>query len=93
MDISLLDSNDLKELNQKLDSILQKLNEKQPPQSEWLTVEEVMKALHISKRTVFSYLSQGILGGSHLSGKRKLFFKKTDVEKLLTDHYLKSFKN
>lgn len=91
MSLSLIEDQKLQELNTKLDSIIQKLDEKQPPQSEWLTVEEVMKELHISKRTVFAYLEQGKLGGSHLAGKRRLFFLRKDVVNLISDNYQKAF--
>ena len=91
MTFSLIEDQKLLELNTKLDSIIQKLNDKHQPKSEWLTVEEVMKELHISKRTVFAYIEQGKLGGSHLAGKRRLFFLRKDVENLISDNYQKAF--
>ena len=91
MSYSLIEDQKLLELNTKLDSIIQKLDEKQPPPSEWLTIEEVMKELHISKRCIFTYITQGKIGGSHLAGKRKLFFKREDVNKLISDNYFKAF--
>ena len=93
MNVSLNEDQTIIELNKKLDFIIQKLNEKTVPQSDWLTVDEAMKQLHISRRTVFCYITEGKLGGSHLAGKRKLFFKRSDIEKLISDNYQKAFKN
>ena len=93
MSYSLIEDQKVIELNTKLDSIIQKLNEKNQPQSEWLTIDEVMKVLHISKRTVFSYISSGQLSATHLAGRRKLFFLSKDVTDLLSKFYLKAFKN
>jgi len=94
MDFKLVDSKTIEELNQKLDQILQHLIEKanQPKESEWMDLADVAQALKVTKRSVFNYINEGKLSFSHLAGHRKLFFKREDVNKMISDHYIKSFR-
>jgi len=93
MEFKLLSAETIDEFNQKLDTILQKLNEhSQPKESEWMDVSEVCQALKVSKRSIFNYINQGYLSFSHLAGRKKLFFKREDVVKMISNHYTKSFR-
>jgi excisionase family DNA binding protein len=93
MDLKLVTTEAMEELNQKLDTILLKLNEKiYPKESEWMDVNEVCQALKISKRSIFNYISQGHLGFSHLTGQKKLYFKREDVNKMISNHYVKPYR-
>jgi hypothetical protein len=93
MDFKLIESKTVEELNQKLDTILLKLNDNTPKkESEWMDLSEVCLALKVSKRSIFNYINQGILSFSHLGGKKKLFFKRDDINKIIADHYKKSFR-
>ena len=51
--------------------------------TDWIFSEDVMKILGISKRTLYRYVSEGILPCYKPTGGR-LFFKRTDVENLIS---------
>ncbi|NCC73741.1 MAG: DNA-binding protein, partial [Sphingobacteriia bacterium] len=54
---------------------------------DWLPADEVIKLLNISRRTFFNWRDNGILRVSSVRGK--FYCKRSDMEKLLADHYKK----
>lgn len=59
----------------------------QIPPFNWITADEVIRLLGISRRTFFNWRDEGILGVSSVRGK--LYCKKSDLEKVLDNHYKK----
>lgn len=57
------------------------------PPFNWISASEVIRLLGISRRTLFNWRDEGIIGISSIRGK--LYCKRSDVEKLLADHYKK----
>ena len=55
----------------------------------WLDTLEVCQILKISKRTLQSYRDNGVLPFSQVSGK--IYFKASDIEHHLENHYKPSF--
>lgn len=51
--------------------------------TDWIFSEDVQKILGISKRTLYRYVSEGILPCYKPTGGR-LFFKRSDVENLIS---------
>ena len=62
---------------------------KQPLTNSWLTIEETMAQLKVSKRTLQTYRDTGRIGFSKIEGK--IYFKATDIEEFLERHYHKPF--
>jgi len=56
--------------------------------SEWLTIEQTMKILNVSKRTLQSYRDNKNLGYSQICGK--IFFKMSDIKEFLDRYYVPS---
>lgn len=56
--------------------------------TDWIFSEDVQKILGISKRTLYRYVSEGILPSYKPTGGR-LFFKRTDVENLISGNLSK----
>lgn len=57
-------------------------------QEKWIDGQEMMMTLHISKRTLQTLRDTGILKYSRINGK--LFYKVSDLEKLLEKNYSQS---
>lgn len=53
----------------------------------WLTSDEVCHLLSISKRTLSSYRSRGIIPYAQIA--RKIYFKASDIDDYLDAHYFK----
>lgn len=62
---------------------------KQPLTNTWLTIEETMAQLKVSKRTLQTYRDTGRIGFSKIDGK--IYFKAIDIEEFLERHYHKPF--
>ena len=84
-------TNQFTELNRKLDLVLKNQSENINPIADWWDLSRVCRELNITKRTVFNYIHDGLLGCSHLAGDKKLFFKKNEIEKLISDHFVEAF--
>ena len=72
----------------KIDAIADTMTRKakQNPLNEtWIDIQEACQLLKISKRTLQSYRDNGILPYSQISGK--IYFKASDIEKHLENHY------
>ncbi len=57
----------------------------------WIDGQDVMLALHISKRTLQSLRDTGILPYSRINGK--FYYKVADIEKLLESNYSRNLKS
>ena len=80
------------QLIDKIEAIAANMNKKSkenPLTDTWLDIQEVCQLLKISKRTLQSYRDNGVLPFSQVSGK--IYFKATDIEKHLENHYKPSF--
>ncbi len=56
--------------------------------NKWLSSEEVCHLLMISKRTLMSYRSRGILPFAQIG--RKIYYKASDIDDYLDQHYIKA---
>ena len=63
--------------------------------SDWLDSQDVMQALHISKRTLQTLRSNGTLPFSRIGNK--IYYRRQDILKILSDNYtmhkLKDYEN
>jgi hypothetical protein len=58
----------------------------------WLDNQDVMQTLHISKRTLQTFRTNGIIPFSKIQGK--FYYKEADIEQILQDNYYNhNFKN
>ncbi len=79
------------ELTKQLDSLISGLNENRKiPEDPFFSNEEFMELMSISVRTSQLWRDQGLIGFSQISGK--IYFKLSDIQKLLDDNYHKSVK-
>lgn len=70
-----------------LAKIEQKLTERNDTK-EWLTENEAMKMLDVSKSTIRNYRLNGELGFSQI--KNKIYIKRSDVQDFITQNYIKN---
>jgi len=80
----------LHHISNNVDVVLAYLSKLKKPainelQETWIDGQEVMQALHISKRTLQSLRDSGVLPFSRLNGK--FYYKVEDVQKLLQSNY------
>jgi hypothetical protein len=92
MDDKGLDSYELKIVLNKLDEIrinFEELRKKTENKlnNQWLDNQEMLLQLGVSKRTLQYYRDNGMLPFSQVG--RKIFYKMSDVQKLLHNNYLK----
>lgn len=74
----------------KIDEIHLKLNAKiLPKQDVFLDNEEFIKMLKISRRTAQSWRDEGKVSFSQIGNK--IYYKLSDVEKAMDEHYNRSF--
>ena len=74
----------------KIDEINEKLNSKSAPKQEvFLDKEELIAMLKISRRTAQTWRDEGKISFSQVGSK--IYYKLSDVEKTMQDHYNKSF--
>jgi hypothetical protein len=79
------------ELNKRLDNLIDSLSKtRKMPADPFFSNEEFMELMSISVRTAQLWRDQGLIGYSKLSGK--IYYKMSDIQKLLNDSYHKSFK-
>ena len=91
MEVVTIQSQAFQELVGKLEAINQRLTQKEKePKDKWLDNQELMLLLKISKRTAQHYRDTGLISFSQVGNK--IYYKLSDVEKLLQEHYNKSFK-
>ena len=81
-----LDEQAFLEIMNKLDALERKLEPvKESKSIGWLNNEQFCEALQISKRSAQNYRDQGMIPYSKVEGK--IYYKVTDVEKLLSSNY------
>ena len=91
MEAIILSKEQFDALMSKIDDIHHKINSKNLPKQEvFLDNEEFIKMLKISRRTAQTWRDEGKISFSQVGNK--IYYKLSDVEKLLTEHYNKSFK-
>lgn len=74
----------------KIEQIQQSLNSRNNPKQEvFLDNEEFIKTMKISRRTAQTWRDEGKISFSQVGNK--IYYKLSDVEKTLQDHYNKSF--
>lgn len=79
------------ELTKQLDALIAGLNENRKiPDDPFFSNEEFMELMSISVRTSQLWRDQGLIGFSQISGK--IYFKLSDIQKLLEDNYHESVK-
>ena len=79
------------DLMAKLDTIQNQISSKSDAKKEtFLDNQEFLLLLKISKRTAQTWRDEGKISFSQVGNK--IYYKLSDVEKLLQEHYNKSFK-
>lgn len=91
MEVVTFQSTVYQELVGRLDAINQRLNAKEKePKEKWLDNQELMQLMKISKRTAQHYRDSGLISFSQVGNK--IYYRLSDVEDLLKNHYNKAFK-
>ena len=91
MEAIILTKDQYNDLMAKLDAIQSQLNTKPDPKKEtFLDNQEFIMLMKISKRTAQTWRDEGKISFSQVGSK--IYYKLSDVEKLLQEHYNKSFK-
>jgi len=79
-----------KDLVNRLDILNKRLDENQKkPEDSFLDNQELVKLLSISKRTAQSWRDEGKISFSQIGSK--IYYKMSDVQKLLETNYRKAF--
>jgi len=90
MEAIILSKDQFEELVAKMNEVLEKLNSKTAPKQEvFLDNEELIAMLKISRRTAQTWRDEGKISFSQVGNK--IYYKLSDVEKTMQDHYNKSF--
>jgi hypothetical protein len=91
MDAIIFTKDQFTDLMSKLDTIQSQLSIKADPKKEtFLDNQEFLLLMKISKRTAQTWRDEGKISFSQVGNK--IYYKLSDVEKLLQEHYNKSFK-
>jgi len=78
-------------LMKKLDCLIAGLNDyRKIPEDPFFTNDEFMNLMSISVRTAQLWRDQGLISYSQISGK--IYYRMSDIQKLLDDNYHKSIK-
>ncbi|ENA1802867.1 helix-turn-helix domain-containing protein [Flavobacterium psychrophilum] len=92
MEAIIITKDQFSDLMSKLDTIQSQLNSKADPKKEtFLDNQEFLLLMKISKRTAQTWRDEGKTSFSQVGSK--IYYKLSDVEKLLQEHYNKSFKS
>jgi hypothetical protein len=83
IDLILSLSQEIKDLKARIDLIRQSRAERL--KNTWLDNQDVLQALHISKRTLQTFRKNGTLPYSKIQGK--FYYKVSDIEELLQSNY------
>ena len=90
MEAIIITKDQFSDLMSKLDTIQSQLNSKNDPKKEtFLDNQEFLQLMKISKRTAQTWRDEGKISFSQVGSK--IYYKLSDVEKLLQAHYNKSF--
>lgn len=91
MDAIIFTKDQFTDLMSKLDTIQSQLSIKADAKKEtFLDNQEFLLLMKISKRTAQTWRDEGKISFSQVGNK--IYYKLSDVEKLLQEHYNKSFK-
>ena len=83
IDLLLTLSQDVKHLKARIELLRQSRAE--VLKDTWIDNQDVLQTLHISKRTLQTFRTNGILPYSKIKGK--FYYKVADIEQLLQDNY------
>lgn len=91
MEVFILSKAQFTELTSRLDELKEQLESQQPTSKKsFVDNEEFLELMGISKRTAQSWRDEGKISFSQVGNK--IYYKMSDVDKLLAEHYNKSFK-
>ncbi|MBF8151456.1 helix-turn-helix domain-containing protein [Winogradskyella sp. F6397] len=83
IDLLLALSQEIKDLKTRIELLRQSRAE--VLKDTWIDNQDVLQTLHISKRTLQTFRTNGILSYSKIKGK--FYYKVADIEQLLQDNY------
>jgi hypothetical protein len=90
MEAVILSKDQYTELVARLDEIANRINTKNEPKKDtFLDNQEFLQLMKISKRTAQTWRDEGRISFSQVGNK--IYYKLSDVEKLLQEHYNKAF--
>ena len=90
MEAIILSKEQYNDLLTKLDSITKRISEKEKnPKEIFLDNADFIQLMKISKRTAQTWRDEGKVSFSQVGSK--IYYLLSDVEKLLEQHYIKSF--
>lgn len=92
MNVTLIETADFKKLVSKVESLEAlikniKVSPSSPTKDTWLDNQQVMQLLNISKRLLQTYRDESVLPFSKVNNK--IYYKASDIQKLLEKHYNK----
>lgn len=91
MEAIVLSKNEFDLLVEKLKKLTDVLAEKQKnPEDTFLDNQEFMQLMNISKRTSQSWRDEGVISFSQIGSK--IYYRMSDVQKLLDSNYRKAFR-
>ncbi|MFD1616567.1 helix-turn-helix domain-containing protein [Gelatiniphilus marinus] len=91
MEAIILSKNQYEELLNKIDEVKSSLEEKQKnPKDIFVDNQEFLQLMNISKRTAQTWRDEGVVSFSQIGSK--IYYRMSDVEKLLEKNYRKAFK-
>lgn len=91
MNAVILTETQYQELVNRLDDLKSSLVEKQKtPQDPFLDNQEFIQMMNISKRTAQSWRDDGVISFTQIGSK--IYYRMSDVQKLLDSNYKKAFK-
>jgi biopolymer transport protein ExbB/TolQ len=92
MEAIILSAQQYKELVNRLDVLNKRLEEKQKsPNDTFLDNQEFLQLMNISKRTAQSWRDEGKVSFSQIGSK--IYYRMSDVQKLLDKNYKAAFSN
>lgn len=90
MEAVILSTQQYTDLVNRLDELNKKLEEKQKnPQDTFLDNQEFLQLMNISKRTAQTWRDEGVISFSQIGSK--IYYRMSDVQKLLDNNYRKAF--
>lgn len=91
MEVFILSKAQFAEITKRLDELQNQLqNQKEASSKNFMDNEAFLEFMGISKRTAQSWRDEGKISFSQVGNK--IYYKVSDVDKLLSEHYNKSFK-
>lgn len=90
MEVYILSKAQFSELTSRLDALQNQLASKSDNSKSFMDNEEFLAFMRISKRTAQSWRDEGKISFSQVGNK--IYYKISDVDKLLAEHYNKAFK-